>query len=509
MSFNQFVYDIPAEILTPPDFPAECVVHFRPHSKWKGEFGFDWLRVGDDTGMFGDTHYAKIMGKYKTSKGKVCNDLNGWEKYTYEVMEKGKKVKKTEPCDFKNSADEKDSTNYENMVKQYFPITYTIHWKVPDAKKTPKKGWKGEKERTEYTYYVPVMTLQKGKTAELNLHVEVEPKKTPPKRIDVKQHQSDGTYLTVSGTVSPANGKYPVTIECTGEFSEFQYVDALAIYEDPESGKEIEKLCGQLRVVPNDQIIDAKIVFIKVTMDIGNGPGEGKITQESKDELNKILLQSYTYIYEIVNESLNLNSTIELGRLIKERSGKFFFNSSDGLHKFFLSKFGDNLKNKGMDETKYDEFIKIFFLDVECKNEIEQDGIVVGTQRTNGSTLYSYKDAMGKVVKAKTIVMFKPNENSNNDNKKETLAHEVFHALSLHHPFVSKDGSQQAPKALYTYKAQETENILDYSHQKGKQRHSTWYWQWRIIWEELGIVISHENCNIIYPNDYEYGTSLA
>ena len=34
---------------TPPPSPtlAKCVVFFRPTKNWEGEFGFDWVRVGD------------------------------------------------------------------------------------------------------------------------------------------------------------------------------------------------------------------------------------------------------------------------------------------------------------------------------------------------------------------------------------------------------------------------------------------------------------------------------
>jgi len=490
MSYIQFVYDTPAKKTDPPKIPAECVVHFRPITKWEGKnFGFDWLRVGKqgqtgDTGLFGDEHYAKIMGKYKTSMNEVCNDLNGWENFTY-LDKNGKQQTKT--CSFKNSVEDNDITNYQSLINEYFPIAYNIPWKMPDSKKTPKKGWKFEAEKTDYTYYVPVMTLQKGKTAKLNLYVEVESKKTPPKRIDVKQHTNDSTYFTITGTVKPQKGTYPISVDCTSEFSEFQYIDAVAIYDDPASGKEIEKLCGQLRVVPNDQKIEAKIALIKVTIDIGNGNTEGKINEESIDELDKLLLQSYT-IKKISNDSFTLTNVQKLRGLIKKTGDKFNFRKADGLGEFLLSEFKQDLLTKKADSTKYDDYIKIFFMEEYCKNEVEKPDGTTSVTGLNGSTVYDKKDdETGKNIKLKTIVIFKPI-----DDRKETLAHEVFHALSLQHTFVSKDGTPEAPKALYTYEAKKTENILDYSHQDKKPRYSMWYWQWRIIWEELGISIPHE-----------------
>jgi hypothetical protein len=462
MSYNQFVYDIPTGILTPPDFPAGCVVHFRPQKGWKGEYGFDWLRI-DDVGIFGDTHYAKIMGRYETSKGIVCDDLNGWTKMT-----KNNADYPNVPCSFVNNID-----SYRDLLNHYYPIVYTIPWKMPDPKKTPKKGWKGEKEKTNYNYYVPVMTLVKGKKADLNLHVEIEPKKTPPKRIDVKQHQSDGTYLTVSGTASPKNGKYPVTVECTGEFSEFQYIDALAIYDDPASGQEIEKLCGQLRIVPNDQKPEAKIVFIKVQMDIGNGLNEGKKNISEMNKLNEILSQSYTIISSTSDEFITI-TTIN-GFEITSDGGKYRFKSTKHLLQTLVKELKLSLNVSGLDIAKYDDYINVFLIDEKC---IDENGT-----GANG------------VTANKTIVLF-------NTRGSETIAHEVLHGLSLHHPFVSKDGTPYAPKALYTYKALQTENIMDYSHLKKEDRISTWYWQWRVIWEELGIYVPYDLSNVIYPFDY-------
>ena len=48
-----------APVATPPATTQVCstcnqvVVQFRPHSAYEGEFGFDWLRIGD-TAMYGD-----------------------------------------------------------------------------------------------------------------------------------------------------------------------------------------------------------------------------------------------------------------------------------------------------------------------------------------------------------------------------------------------------------------------------------------------------------------------
>ena len=69
----------------------------------------------------------------------------------------------------------------------------------------------------------------------------------------------------------------------------------------------------------------------------------------------------------------------------------------------------------------------------------------------------------------------------------ETLAHEILHSFGLPHTFTNN----VLPLVPCTFKAQETHNMMDYSHWKyeldlvternSKDRFYTWYWQWRII----------------------------
>ena len=44
---NGIIFGTPLQAPPPPSMPldAKCIVHFRPKSSWKGEFGFDWLFV--------------------------------------------------------------------------------------------------------------------------------------------------------------------------------------------------------------------------------------------------------------------------------------------------------------------------------------------------------------------------------------------------------------------------------------------------------------------------------
>ena len=45
----------------------KVITYFRPNDTWKGEFGFDWIRM-NDTKLFGDNKYENIVSKqYKDS----------------------------------------------------------------------------------------------------------------------------------------------------------------------------------------------------------------------------------------------------------------------------------------------------------------------------------------------------------------------------------------------------------------------------------------------------------
>ena len=109
---------------------APCVVHFRPHNDWQGEFGFDWFRTGD-TGMRGDNDFRKTIGYYYKNKGTK-------EKY------KSGEIPKSQ--DF-----EIDSELLVNAQKEF--VQYKINEKIAN----------------DEVYFVPKMTLPKGKKAILKL----------------------------------------------------------------------------------------------------------------------------------------------------------------------------------------------------------------------------------------------------------------------------------------------------------------------------------------------------
>lgn len=68
--------------------------------------------------------------------------------------------------------------------------------------------------------------------------------------------------------------------------------------------------------------------------------------------------------------------------------------------------------------------------------------------------------------KSRVVVVYQ----NRNDS---TAPHELMHAMGLYHTFDNN--------GLFTYKFRNTDNIMDYTHQIGKNRFSINRWQWKIL----------------------------
>ncbi|WP_264857519.1 hypothetical protein, partial [Capnocytophaga catalasegens] len=227
-----------------------CMVKFRPHDKWQGEFGFDWLREGD-SGQLGDTWFGKIMGRYynEVSFSTLFTNTNSWSNY------------------FKKELD-----MYNRKLRLYTNLQ--INWKSVKGK--------------PYFYAVPMLTLLKGKTATFNLKLEIE---ETPKKLTFEFADDDATtYLKLNKTeiTDIREGKYTLynqlSIECIKEFDDIQI---LYVKADDE-------ICGAIKIHPNSSKYienENKIVFIKVKTDL-NGEINGLLKEEEKEKIIKILGQA-------------------------------------------------------------------------------------------------------------------------------------------------------------------------------------------------------------------------
>ena len=79
--------DTTTSILIPQVVKPEVTLHFRPHSSYAGEYGFDWMRLGD-TCLDGDIDYKNYVGRYGYQEtGSDPEDVFTAKLKNYETLE--------------------------------------------------------------------------------------------------------------------------------------------------------------------------------------------------------------------------------------------------------------------------------------------------------------------------------------------------------------------------------------------------------------------------------------
>ena len=265
-AFNSFVYDLSAKVPVQKT-GAKVIVQFRTSGSYQGEYGFDWIRMGD-SGRPGDTWYANIMGNKHTSKNEV-------------IVDKTKRV-------------------YDYYASRMFS---TKRFVIP---------WKTQGKRP-FMYISPVMTLRKGASAKLTLKVEV---KEPAVKMEY-QCQTPGIFQ-LSKDIVPTLGKGKHTlpdelvVTCLKEFSRDQEIKVYAYDED-----NVKHLAGKLIVKANDKKHQKTINVVMVRVLFKETEDEFYISG-SKAKLQKIFGQAYVNLnIRIVN--LNIEQALKNKETSKQR----------------------------------------------------------------------------------------------------------------------------------------------------------------------------------------------
>ena len=414
-----------------------CLVSFRPKKDWNGKgYGFDWVRV-HDTNIKGDNYYGNIMGKYGAiyasqpgaslikDKNEFVKLMSMFNPHTYFVKnKKGKKVR----------------LNYCVPWLSLYPKVIVKNIKQPNGKVVP----------TELT------STYKNTVATLRVIVDI--KKKPEK---LKLEYDDKLFSITHKPLPLAIGKHELemTIICLKEFATDQPIKVIATYKDAQ-GKEQLSLAGKLKVAKNKNRYKAKIVFIQVWTNIGNGDKKGQPSGR-EGELKKYMNQALVNPHFEKTLTLKMNTDIDI--TTKQRHNrKTRFNSiagvmnnpNGGSDKWIRNATSDSLYTFLNQElykqfgNKYQHVYKVYFI-----NENNPD--ISGIGRT-------MKD---KTVK--TILVFK------SGFADSTVAHEVFHSMGLYHSFDNDSN--------FTFEINKTENIMDYSDLVGIPVISTYHWQWKTL----------------------------
>ncbi|CVK17000.1 Uncharacterized conserved protein, implicated in type VI secretion and phage assembly [Apibacter mensalis] len=298
-----------SDIYEPKQFKieAKCMVQFRPHNNWSGEFGFDWVRTGDTGRDPGDTRaYKDIIGKNRDSLGNISN-----ENYGNNIVP--------------------DIKEYTKLLKQYKVLSVPF---------------------TKDFYIVPWLSLFKDKTAKLSLKLHIE---ESPKKLEFKYDKSL-FELNKTEITTTMKGKHTLpdylTIKCIKTFNNDQFID---VYAD-------NKLAGRLKVHKNGKGYRRKvdIVLAPIKTNITGKGEEGNITGE-EDKLKKYLSQALITPNIIIDNSIDLSKdTIFMNNFIKNKKIIYGRDSKDQgiLHTYMMNNY--NLHGK------YPEAFVIYIFDLAC-----------------------------------------------------------------------------------------------------------------------------------------------
>lgn len=284
---------------------SKCIVQFRPHANWKGEFGFDWVRIGD-TGTKGDTWYKKIVGKYRDSSTNSLKQIYAGGTFM--------------PI----------SNEYQKLLNQHNNMVI---------------GWKPKVKGKPYLYPVPYLTIYPEKTVKLSLKIEIE---EVPKKLTIK-HSKLGNDKTLyfkfnKKDILIKKGKYTLDnyleITCLKPFKTDQIIE---VYAD-------DIVCGKLKIIANDisKQKHANVLFVKVISSAGVGSTIGET-----ERLKTYLKQAYINT-EIKNISLNLSNDLNFLTKLK---------SNNGIHQYLDNK----LRNAKFPDgskvgNRYDHYYRVYFI---------------------------------------------------------------------------------------------------------------------------------------------------
>ncbi|MEZ0128534.1 hypothetical protein AB9T88_01455 [Flavobacterium sp. LBUM151] len=288
-------------------------------------------------------------------------------------------------------------------------------------------------------YYIPNVTLMEGQTAFFDVITEVEEE---PEKLHYV-YDTDIFELTILKKLTSTKGKHfdekALKIKCLKKFDKKQSIRIIATKK-----KYLQKV-GELFVLPNNKIKDVDIIFIPV--EYSTLPRGQKVGNELQITENA-LKQAY------------INPKIEIFKSYLEAKG-FWFN-------FFFTSKGKDGKPK-MDTSNYSSIHR--FLD-EKFFETKENSIYINHYRVYMLPVSEKLNGMAEDVgkNTKVVVVYQ----NRNDS---TSPHELMHAMGLYHTFDNN--------GLFTYKIKNTDNIMDYTHQIGKNRFSVNRWQWKILNKEI------------------------
>ena len=415
-------YGNPQRAPLPPQ-PIQLLVEFRPNKNWKGEFGFDWLRL-DNTKLFNDNKFIDIIA-YKYEDAKFTKKVNA----TTDENNGGNKY---------DGFFKADKTMYNSLKKEYNP--FSIPWKTTIDKKTKKE--------VAEEYYIPWLSLKKENEAQITFFAEIKEEADYLEFTKSDYFTFTPNKIDIKGKKKVSLNDYDVIIKCIEEFVKDQTVEIKAFRED--KGIILEAVVGKLNVWANDTITHKQksVVFVKIKTKLSSTSSiQIADVKDEKIRINQYLNQAY----------ITLSDKSEIDLTAEKTFVDFITNNQvDSNKKSGGKELEDYLKEK-LEKAfpgKYTKHFKAFYF--------AEDGYHSSGGHVSGYSSYN----------ADYVVVFKSKNN-------QTAAHEFLHSMNLPHTFANKEA---VSNALFTYEYKKTDNLLDYSHHDAgneNKRCSLFYWQWK------------------------------
>lgn len=473
---------------------ARCIVEFRPNGQWKGEYGFDWFRIGDCAENGNKSDYIKdgVVGTYTNRQGQRYEgenttdpDMKAFDKnnrrrfgsvYSFEGeerIENGYVISSLMERLNKNDGKfykikriqgfEKDGRKYVIqyaingglIVKTYY-IPYVIPWiNLFDSDCGRCKYLSECKEKSEIN--------ECPKTA--NVRMIIKDDSTNLNQVLKIRIESNGR--TINEIDRPFSKQYIIPISYLESDPRRQNtIKAYAYYED-----KTHSLAGQLNVV-NYFPVEVDVLFVSVNTRINEVCSSPSTNTNNYLNTQKNNLRRYLSQFMIVpkykdqdrngnNQNFFICPNLESFRN-KNGDGLDYYGDNnvellDTLLACFKKRYGD----------KYSKAYKIFF--------INQVG------HAKGEEIGGKSSGIGNPKKSAVVFA---------NSSASTVCHELLHCLGLYHSFSNENVNTKRREINFTqgvgitYKKCCTSNIMDYSKDKctGEtnpfERNSSWKWQW-------------------------------
>lgn len=412
------------------DFP-KSKAEFRVTQPYLGEFGFDWMRIGD-SGADGDVDYKNHIGKlyYHSNHNKIIIDSNepdGFFKPNPQLYSKLELEYTPFPTQFDNS----------NEIHKYYVPKITIY---PTYQPVPTPGIDLD---TQSIFGSTPDLVTVNRIAKVSLNISIT---NPPQNIDFLYDSNVLELHNLSGQINTqTDGVYDINITSKISFGTPQIVKVLAHYGNNQ------EVIGLLIIKPNHRSLrySKKLLFVDVITNISGQPApiplKFTFTQHAL-HLKQFLRQIHTtpqFDSEVIDFVTNPDSKFDTDYVGVNSVGApviIGYNQHTPASPYDVVDYLYNTKLVSEQGTgsKYDKHFKIFFFH-DVGGKIDSAG--------NYSGLSGYSNGTDKLVDFPNTLP-------------STTTHEFLHTANVQHTFAAYEASKFAK---FTYQSWKTDNILDYS----------------------------------------------